>query len=394
MIKIIFYQQDVISLLSVALSIALFSILISGCGGEGKENKNTEQKEQVSEEIMIQEEDFGTLEDGSEVSLFTLTNSNDMEVKITNYGGIVTSIRIPDVNGSLDDVVLGFESLDKYLEGTPYFGAIIGRYGNRIAGGKFSIDGTEYELATNDGNNHLHGGEVGFDKVLWDAEIQDDNSLKLTYLSEDGEEGYPGNLEVSVVYSLTNDSELKIEYEATTDKATPVNLTNHSYFNLSGQPDSTILDHELMLNADQYTPVNDELIPTGELTEVEGTPFDFRNPHEIGARIDQVEGGYDHNWVLNRSENDSLFHAATLYHEESGREMKVFTEEPGIQFYSGNFLDGSLEGPDGTPFVQHAALCLETQHFPNSPNEPDFPSTILEPGETYETTTIYQFSTR
>lgn len=394
MIKIIFYQQDVISLLSVALSIALFSILISGCGGEGKENNNTEQKEQVSEEIMIQEEDFGTLEDGSEVSLFTLTNSNDMEVKITNYGGIVTSIRIPDVNGSLDDVVLGFESLDKYLEGTPYFGAIIGRYGNRIAGGKFSIDGTEYELATNDGSNHLHGGEVGFDKVLWDAEIQDDNSLKLTYLSEDGEEGYPGNLEVSVVYSLTNDSELKIEYEATTDKATPVNLTNHSYFNLSGQPDSTILDHELMLNADQYTPVNDELIPTGELTEVEGTPFDFRNPHEIGARIDQVEGGYDHNWVLNRSENDSLFHAATLYHEESGREMKVFTEEPGIQFYSGNFLDGSLEGPDGTPFVQHAALCLETQHFPNSPNEPDFPSTILEPGETYETTTIYQFSTR
>lgn len=387
----IFYQYDIASFLSIALSVTLFSMLISGCGGE---DQSTEKNEQVSEEIMIQEESFGTLDDGREVSLFTLTNSNEMEVKITNYGGIITAIRTPDANGSLDNVVLGFESLDKYLEGTPYFGAIIGRYGNRIAEGKFSIDGTEYELATNDGNNHLHGGEVGFDKVLWDAEMQDDNSLKLTYLSEDGEEGYPGNLEVAVVYSLTNENELKIEYEATTDKATPVNLTNHSYFNLSGQPDSTILDHELMLNADQYTPVNGELIPTGKLADVEGTPFDFRNLHGIGARIDQVKGGYDHNWVLNRSSDDSLFHAATLHHSKSGREMKVFTEEPGIQFYSGNFLDGSLKGPGGTPFVQHAALCLETQHFPNSPNEPDFPSTILEPGETYETTTIYQFSTQ
>lgn len=385
------YQQDITSFMSIVLSVTLFTMLVSGCGGE---DQNVEQAEEDNEEIMIQEEAFGTLDDGREVSLFTLTNSNEMEVKITNYGGIITSIRTPDANGNLDNVVLGFESLDKYLEGTPYFGAIIGRYGNRIADGGFSIDGTEYELATNDGNNHLHGGEVGFDKVLWNAEIQDDNSLKLTYLSEDGEEGYPGNLEVAVVYSLTNDNELKIKYEATTDKATPVNLTNHSYFNLSGQPDSTILDHELMLNADQYTPVNDELIPTGELADVEGTPFDFRNPHAIGARIDQVEGGYDHNWVLNSSADDSLFHAATLYHEESGRQMEVLTKEPGIQFYSGNFLDGSLQGPDGTSFVQYAALCLETQHFPNSPNEPDFPSTILVPGETYETTTIYQFSTQ
>lgn len=385
MTSTIFYQQDITAITSIILVIGLFSVLAVGCANQETDTGN---------EVTIQEESFGTLEDGREVSLYTLTNANDMEVKITNYGGIVTAIQTPDREGNLDNVVLGFESLDKYLEGTPYFGAIIGRYGNRIAEGEFSINDTEYELATNDGNNHLHGGEEGFDKKLWDAEMQDDNSLKLTYLSEDGEEGYPGNLNVEVVYSLTNDNELKIEYGATTDKATPVNLTNHSYFNLSGHPDSTILDHELKINANQYTPVNEELIPTGELAEVEDTPFDFRNPHEVGARIDNVEGGYDHNFVLNRSEEDSLFHAATLYHAESGREMKVITTEPGMQFYSGNFLDGSLKGPDGTPFVQHAALCLETQHFPNSPNEPDFPSTILEPGEKYQTTTIYQFDTR
>ncbi|PAU95943.1 galactose-1-epimerase [Aliifodinibius salipaludis] len=374
-----------ISLFSLIFSISLLSVLVAGC--------SSPQTETV-EKVTIEEEPFGTLDDGRKVSLFTLTNAKDMEVEITNYGGIVTAINTPDKDGNIDNVVLGFETLDKYLEGTPYFGAIVGRYGNRIEDGTFTIDGTEYKLATNDGDNHLHGGEEGFDKKLWDADMQDDGSLRLTYLSEDGEEVYPGNLEVEVVYSLTNDNELKIEYEATTDKATPVNLTNHSYFNLSSQPDSTILDHNLMINADQYTPVNDELIPTGELAEVEGTPFNFTSPHEIGARINEVEGGYDHNWVLNRSEGDSLFHAATLFHKESGREMKVFTEEPGIQFYSGNFLDGSLEGPEGTSYIQHAALCLETQHFPNSPNEPEFPSTIIEPGETYKTTTVYQFSTR
>ncbi|WP_217988302.1 aldose epimerase family protein [Aliifodinibius salipaludis] len=381
----LFYQQEMISLFSLIFSISLLSVLVAGC--------SSPQTETV-EKVTIEEEPFGTLDDGRKVSLFTLTNAKDMEVEITNYGGIVTAINTPDKDGNIDNVVLGFETLDKYLEGTPYFGAIVGRYGNRIEDGTFTIDGTEYKLATNDGDNHLHGGEEGFDKKLWDADMQDDGSLRLTYLSEDGEEVYPGNLEVEVVYSLTNDNELKIEYEATTDKATPVNLTNHSYFNLSSQPDSTILDHNLMINADQYTPVNDELIPTGELAEVEGTPFNFTSPHEIGARINEVEGGYDHNWVLNRSEGDSLFHAATLFHKESGREMKVFTEEPGIQFYSGNFLDGSLEGPEGTSYIQHAALCLETQHFPNSPNEPEFPSTIIEPGETYKTTTVYQFSTR
>lgn len=382
MILTLMGQQELSALTSLAVLLGLLVVLITGCSKPGTT---------VSEKVTIEEESFGTLEDGREVSLFTLSNTNNMEVKITNYGGIVTSIRTPDKEGNLDNVVLGFESLDKYLEGTPYFGAIIGRYGNRIADGEFSIDGEVYELATNDGDNHLHGGVQGFDKVLWDAEAKEDGSLELTYLSKDGEEGYPGNLEVSVLYRLTNDNELKIAYEATTDKATPVNLTNHSYFNLSGAPDSTILDHELMINAPQYTPVDDELIPTGELADVENTPFDFTEFHKVGARIDQVEGGYDHNWVLEQPVRDSLFHAATLYHEESGREMKVFTTEPGIQFYSGNFLDGSLKGPQGTPFVKHAALCLETQHFPNSPNEPKFPSTILRPGETYQTTTVYQF---
>lgn len=378
-------QHELSALTSLAALLGFLLVVITGCSN---------QETTVSEKITVEKEHFGTLEDGREVSLFTLTNANNMEVKITNYGGIVTSIRTPDKEGNLDNVVLGFESLDKYLAGTPYFGAIIGRYGNRIADGKFSIDGKTYDLATNDGNNHLHGGIQGFDKVLWNAETKEDGSLELTYLSKDGEEGYPGNLEVSVIYRLTNDNELEIAYEATTDKATPVNLTNHSYFNLSGAPDSTILDHELKINAHQYTPVDDELIPTGELGDVENTPFDFTEFHEVGARIDQVEGGYDHNWVLKRSAQDSLFHAATLYHEESGREMNVFTTEPGIQFYSGNFLDGSLKGPGGTPFVKHAALCLETQHFPNSPNEPKFPSTILRPGETYQTTTIYQFGSR
>lgn len=381
------HHINYVSWMGIALSIFIL-LAIGGCVTEETES------EQPEEAVSISEEAFGTLEDGREVQLYILSNSNDMEVQITNFGGIVTWISVPNSDGELENVVLGFAELEKYVDGHPYFGAIIGRYSNRIAGGQFSLDGTDYELATNDGNNHLHGGDEGFDQKIWNAERQDNGSLKLTYSSGDGEEGYPGNLKVAVVYTLTNDNELKIEYEATTDEATPVNLTNHSYFNLSGQPDSTILDHELMLNAERYTLVNDELIPTGELAEVEGTPLDFTESKEVGAEIGEVEGGYDHNWVLNRSEDDSLFYAATLYHAESGREMKVFTEEPGIQFYSGNFLDGTLEGPDGTPFVQHAALCLETQHFPNSPNEPDFPSTILEPGETYQTTTIYQFSTR
>lgn len=387
MIRAMIYRISDLSVFIPSIIFLCLPALFAGCA-------NQDAQEPDMNPVSIQEEAFGTLEDGREVSLFTLSNAGGMEVEITNYGGIVTALRAPDRDGNADNVVLGFDSLDPYLEGTPYFGAVIGRYGNRIEDGTFSIQGTEYELATNDGDHHLHGGERGFDKVLWNAEMQDDGSLRLSYLSEDGEEGYPGNLEVSVVYRLTRENELRIAYEATTDRATPVNLTNHSYFNLSGRPDETILGHRLRIDADRYTPVDDELIPTGETSAVEGTPFDFTDFHRIGARIGQVEGGYDHNWVLNRSGEDSLFHAATLYHEESGREMSVHTTEPGLQFYSGNFLDGSLRGPGGTPFVQHAALCLETQHFPNSPNEPDFPSTILEPGETYRTTTVYRFSTR
>lgn len=364
----------------------IVAVSIQGC------TKNNASMNKTSS-VTIEKDTFGTLKDGRKVYLFTLTNTQGTEIKITNYGGIVTSVRVPDKEGEMGNVVLGFDNLEDYLGNDPYFGAIIGRYGNRIADAQFTLDGREYELAANDGDNHLHGGEKGFNELLWEAEILDDNSLRLTHLSEDGEEGYPGNLQVSVIYTLTDQNELKIEYEATTDKATPVNLTNHSYFNLTGDPSTPVLDHVLTLNASRYTPVNDELIPTGEIAPVEGTPFDFTEPHKIGARIDQVEGGYDHNFVLDSSP-DSLQLAATLYEPESGREMKVYTTEPGVQFYSGNFLDGSFQGPDGTPFVKHGGLCLETQHYPNSPNEPGFPSTILRPAETYNTVTIYQFSTR
>jgi aldose 1-epimerase len=372
----------------------LIALAIGGCAGNETEN-NQPQKQAEESMVSISEESFGTLDDSSEVKLYTLTNGNDMEVQITNFGGIITSINTPDKEGNVENVALGFDSLDKYLSGHPNFGALIGRYGNRIADGEFELNGTTYKLAKNDGNNHLHGGEVGFDDVLWDAAITPDSTLKLTYVSEDMEEGYPGKLDVTVTYSLTNENELKIEYEATTTKATPVNLTNHSYFNLTGNMDSTILDHQVKLNADQYTPVDEELIPTGEIASVEGTPFDFTEFQSIGERIDQVDGkGYDHNLVLNQPAADSMFLAATVYSPASGREMKVFTTEPGVQFYTSNFLDGSLESPAGIPFEQHSGFCLETQHFPNAPNEADFPSTILEPGDTYNTTTIYQFSTR
>lgn len=345
-----------------------------------------------------QMEDFGTLEDGRSAQLYTLTNANGMEAKITNYGGIVTSLTAPDKDGNFENVVLGFDSLDKYLEeeyrnANPYFGALIGRYGNRIGDAEFTLDGEEYQLSANDGDNHLHGGVKGFDKVLWEVVEASENSLELSYLSEDGEMGYPGNLNVTVVYSLTADNELKIEYSATTDKATPINLTHHSYFNLSGDPATQILDHRLMIDASNYTPVDNELIPTGEIAPVKETAFDFTELYEIGARIDEVEGGYDHNFVLDNVDG-SLRNVATLVDPESGRQMEVITEEPGLQFYSGNFLDGSLTGPEGTEFIQYSALCLETQHFPNSPNEPDFPSTILEPGDTYNTTTLYRFSVR
>lgn len=324
---------------------------------------------------------------------YTLTNPSGMQVSILNYGGTITDIVTPDKNGHKGNVVLSFSSLDGYLQkGNPYFGALIGRYGNRIANAAFSLEGKKYQLSANDNGNSLHGGIKGYDKVVWKAEkLAGDSSLQLTYLSRDGEEGYPGNLTISVIYTLTAANELKIDYTATTDKATPVNLTNHAYFNLSAGNQPTILGHFLMINADRYTLVNDKLIPTGELPAVKGTPMDFTTRKLIGRDIAGVKGGYDHNWVLNKKGTD-LEKIAELADTASGRVMEVWTTEPGIQFYSGNFLDGSLtQTRNGEKYIQHAGLCLETQHFPDSPNQPTFPTTILKPGETYRQTTIYRF---
>jgi aldose 1-epimerase len=326
---------------------------------------------------------------------YTLTNKNGMVVRILNYGGTVTDIITPDKNGKMGDVILGYDSLSGYLQtGNPYFGCLVGRYGNRIANAKFTLDGKEYTLAANNGVNTLHGGVKGFDKVIWTVKSFNDSGLQLSYTSKDGEEGYPGNLSVDVIYSLSDDNGLKIEYAAVTDKATPVNLTNHCYFNLSAGADSTILDHELMLKADKYTPVNATLIPTGKIDDVKGTPMDFTTSKKIGKDIAAVEGGYDHNWVFQKPEN-RFDMVATVSHQPSGRYMEVRTTEPGIQFYSGNFLDGTLKNTrNGIKYVKHAGLCLETQHFPDSPNQPSFPTTILKPGETYQQVTVYKFGTK
>lgn len=349
----------------------------------------SEQNQMSEQDIAIKE--YGTMDDGSAVQLFTMKNENGMEVSITNYGGIVTSIKAPDSEGNVENVVLGFDDLEQYKEGHPFFGAITGRYANRIAAGRFELDGEAYELATNDGENHLHGGTEGFDKKLWDYEVnEEENSVTLSYLSPDGEEGYPGNLNVEVIYTLTEENELQIDYRATTDKPTVVNLTNHSYFNLSGDPSRGILDHLLTIHADRYTPVDEGLIPTGELRPVEGTPFDFRTAEYVGARIDSIPPGYDHNFVLNNPD-EGIRKITTVKHEESGRIMEVYTDQPGVQLYTGNFLDGSLTDRKGRPIEQYAALCLETQHFPDSPNKPRFPSAVLNEDETYKTTTIYRF---
>ncbi len=331
--------------------------------------------------------------DGKEVFLYTLTNKNGVEVKITNYGGIVTSWITKDKWDKKSNIILGFDSLSGYLAKPPYFGALIGRYGNRIGKGSFKIDTLTYTLAKNNGENHLHGGNKGFDKIVWDATPSTNNlaSLKLNYISKDGDEGYPGNLNVTVTYTLDDEDALLIDYSAETDKATPVNLTNHCYFNLTGDVKNSILGHQLQVNADRYTPVDAGLIPTGELKSVKETPFDFLQPHKIDERIAAVEGGYDHNFVLNRKSND-LELVAVLSDSISGRNMEVFTTEPGLQFYSGNFLDGTFKSPSGTPILVHAALCLETQHFPDSPNKPSFPSTILKPGEKYHTVSKYKIS--
>lgn len=365
------------------IAASTLSALIISCNSS--ESKKTE-----STKAGISKADWGKV-DGKEVFLFTLVNNKGTEVKISNYGGTVTSFITPDKNGKKSEIIVGFDSLDQYLQKPPYFGALIGRYGNRIANAKFTLDGTTYQLAANNGKNTLHGGLKGFDKVVWDATIPNDSvpSLTLKYLSKDGEEGFPGNLNVTVKYTLTDQNELKIEYEAQTDKATPVNLTNHTYFNLSGDVNNTILDESLMIDADQYTPVDSTLIPTGKITAVKGTPYDFTSSKKIGKDIDQVKGGYDFNWVLNRKDS-SLQKVAVLSDSISGRTLEVYTTEPGLQFYTGNFLDGKFINRDGKPIKLHAALCLETQHFPDSPNEPGFPSTILRPGEKYHSETIYK----
>ena len=368
----------------------------------------SEKKEEVKEKEIVEEaslqaitsEDFGQTADSVQVKQFTLTNKNGLEMKVMTYGAIITSLKTPDKDGKLEDIVLGHDNIEGYIKNDPYLGAVVGRYGNRIANAKFSIDGTEYKLAANNGKNSLHGGIKGFDKVVWNAsEINDSTGvgLKLTYRSVDGEEGFPGNLDVTVFYTLNNDDELEIQYQAKTDKKTVVNLTQHTYFNLTAMKED-ILNHELSINASNITPVDNTLIPTGELLPVENTPFDFRKAKKVGENInddhEQIKfgNGYDHNWVLDESE-DEINLAAILSDSTSGRIVEVYTTEPGIQFYTGNFLDGTITGKNDVVYKYRSGLCLETQHYPDSPNQPDFPSTLLSPNEDYLTVTKFKFLT-
>jgi aldose 1-epimerase len=349
----------------------------------------------------VTKESYGKTAAGENVDLYTLRNSKGVEAKITNYGGIVVSLKVPDRNGKFDDVVLGFNDLDSYLtKNDPYMGALIGRYGNRIAKGRFTLNGVEYKLATNNGENHLHGGIKGFDKVVWtgrEMKTTAGPAVVLTYLSKDGEEGYPGNLNVRVVYTLTNNNELKIDYSATTDKDTVTNLTHHSYFNLAGEGNGDILNHLVTINAARFVPTDAGSIPTGALKSVAGTPFDFLKATAIGARINQDDeqlkfgNGYDHTWVIN---GRGMRLAATAYEATSGRVMQVWTTEPGVQFYTGNFLNGTLTGKSGKVYARRMGFCFESQHYPDSPNQPSFPTTTLKKGATYKSTTIYRFSSK
>lgn len=401
-------------LLWLALSTGLH-----GCAGD--RDDATEHARQKPDEIgysgppTVTAEPWGVTPGGDTVTLYTLQNRHGMTVRVSDWGGIVTQVLVPDREGNLADVVLGHDSLAAYLAGTPYFGALVGRYANRIAGGRFALDGITYDLAVNNGENHLHGGIRGFDKVRWKAFTTQSGpipggpfdtpgagraSVVLSYVSEDGEEGYPGRLETTVTITLTNGNELRFDYEATADEPTVVNLTHHGYWNLAGHEEGTILEHELQLRASRFTPVDEGLIPTGELRHVEGTPFDFRTPVRIGKRIDADDeqlrsgGGYDHNFVLDDWTGDGALRlAARLRDPVSGRVMEVLTTEPGLQFYSGNFLDGTDVGKDGTVYEYRSGLCLETQHWPDSPNQPEFPSTVLRPGEKFESRTVYRFRT-
>jgi aldose 1-epimerase len=348
----------------------------------------------------VSKADFGKMPDGAVVQIFTLTNEHGLEARISTYGGALVSLKTPDKGGQMADIVQGFDSLEGYLDPKePYFGALIGRYGNRIGHAKFTLDGKVYNLPQNDGANTLHGGSKGFDKVVWTPRQLPDGGLELTYISKDGDQGFPGTLKAVVAYHLTAANELKIDYTATTDKNTVVNLTNHSYWNLKGAGNGVILDHVLTLHASKFTPVDSGLIPTGELKPVAGTPFDFTKPTAIGARIEQTDeqlklgGGYDHNFVLDRT-GSGLSAVARVEEPTTGRVMEVESTEPAVQFYTGNFLDGTLKGKGGHTYPRRAALCLETQHYPDSPNQPSFPSTELKPGETYHTTTVYRFSVK
>jgi len=370
------------------VSAVALAVLVAGC-----------QRPEASEAPSVMRRHFGNLPDGREVYAFTLDNGRGIRLEAITYGGIIVTLQTPDRTGQPGDIVLGYDDLAGYLAETPYFGAIIGRYGNRIGNAEFALDGQRYRLAANNGPNHLHGGVMGFDKVLWAASPfarGDSIGVVFRYTSPDGEEGYPGDLAATVTYTLTADGSLVFDYQATTDKPTPVNLTQHSYFNLAGDGARDVLDHVLTVRADSFTPVDSTLIPTGEIAPVEGTPFDFRAPTAIGARIGAADrqlefgGGYDHNFVLSRG-GDALAHAAHVYEPTTGRTLDVYTTEPGLQFYSGNFLDGSLVGKSGHVYEHRYGFCLETQHYPDSPNQPAFPSTILRPGEEYRSRTVLKF---
>ncbi|MDX5419359.1 MAG: galactose mutarotase [Hymenobacteraceae bacterium] len=382
----------------------LFLMFAAACNNQTESEQADATAETIKTESLLQAElDLANFErelDGKQVRLYFLKNRNGLEMAVTNYGAKVVSLLVPDKEGRFEDIVLGFDNLDGYLNANePYFGATIGRYGNRIAKGKFTLNGRQYELQTNNAPNHLHGGKKGFNAHVWDTKQVDEHIIEFSRMSPDGEEGYPGNLQVKMIYTLTDDNEFKVTYVAETDQSTVINLTHHSFFNLHGAGNGDINDHVLMINADAYTPVDNTLIPTGEIEKVDGTPMDFRNPTEIGKRVDEnfeqlkFGKGYDHNWVLKESSSTENL-AATVWEPVSGRFMEVYTTEPGLQFYGGNFLDGKDKGKGGKPYTFRSALCLETQHFPDSPNQPGFPSTVLNPGEKYQHTAIYKFSVK
>lgn len=349
--------------------------------------------------MAVSKEAFGKNLFGEEVDLFTLTNSQGVRVRIMNHGGIIQSLEVPDRDGNPADIVLGHDTAAEYAEGGPYFGAAIGRFANRIRDGKFTLDGEEYTLAKNNGPNGLHGGLKGFDKVIWETEILEDTAIRMRTVSADGDEGFPGEVEAVITYTLTDDNELKIDYSAETTQATPFNITNHSYFNLAGHDAGSVAGQIMTINADRYLPTDDTSIPLGDEAPVEGTPFDFRVPHPIGERIDadneqlHFAGGYDHNWCLNKAAPGELSFCARTEDPQSGRVMETFTTEPGVQFYSGNFLDGTLKGKGGCMYAKRGGFCLETQHYPDSPNQPQFPNTILRPGDIFISQTVYKFST-